>query len=362
MNTPAALLSTILALVLLAACQDEGPEDPAIYDPTPYVLDYGRFPDPNLPADNPLTEQGVLLGRMLFHETMLSGDNTQSCASCHLQEFAFTDTATLSLGIRGMRGHRNAMAVFNMAWHDNEFFWDGRAHLLRDQSLRPIQDPLEMDESLQDVMTKLSSDKRYRDQFIRAFGDEQVTPLRMSLAMEQFMHTIVSNRSKYDRYLQGEVTLTESEERGRLLFTTEFNPFFPDLSGADCAHCHGGDNFENDQYLNNGLDDFANLQDKGREMVSQDPADRGKFKVMSLRNIEVTAPYMHDGRFKTLEEVIDHYDHGLQGSPTLDPALEYTRVSGGLGLSAQDKADLVAFLKTLTDHELLVDPAFSNPF
>jgi cytochrome c peroxidase len=348
---------------LLPSCDNDDPQVPVTYDPTPVALDYGRFPDPQLPPDNPLTVQGVRLGRMLFYEKMLSGDNTQSCASCHLQAFAFTDTATLSLGIRGMRGHRNAMSVFNMAWHDNEFFWDGRAHLLRDQSLRPIQDPLEMDESLDDVVAKLEADKRYRDQFIRAFGDELITPQRIALAMEQFMHTIVSNRSKYDRFLRGEVQLTADEERGRFLFFTEFNPFFPAQSGADCAHCHGGDNFENDMYMNNGLDDPSGMMlDRGREMVTMNPNDRGKFKVMSLRNIEVTPPYMHDGRFRTLEEVVDHYDHGLHPSPTLDPALDYTRVSGGLQLTPSDKVALVAFLRTLTDHAMLTDTTFADPF
>ena len=363
MNNPRLLRLAFLGLVLFAAaCDQDDDPIPVTYDPTPFVLDLGRFPDPKLPSDNPLTAQGVRLGRMLFYEKMLSGDNTQSCASCHLQAFAFTDTARTSLGIRGMRGHRNAMSVFNMPWHDNEFFWDGRAHLLRDQALRPIQDPLEMDESLDDAVAKLSADKRYRDQFIRAFGDDLITPERMALAMEQFMHTIVSNRSKYDRFLRGEAQLTPDEERGRFLFFTEFNPFFPAQSGADCAHCHGGDNFENDMYMNNGLDAPPGMTDLGREMVTQNPNDRGKFKVMSLRNIEVTPPYMHDGRFRTLEDVVDHYDHGLRPSPTLDPALEYTRVSGGLQLSTSDKAALVAFLRTLTDHEMLSDTTFSDPF
>lgn len=362
MNLRFTLPLLILALSGLSACKNDEPIEPVAYDGTPYTLAYGRFPNPNLPADNPLTVQGVALGRMLFYEKMLSADNTQSCASCHQQAFAFTDTARLSLGIQGLRGHRNAMPVVNMAWHDNAFFWDGRAHLLRDQALQPIQDPLEMDATLEDVVMKLSASETYRSQFIRAFGDDEITPQRMALAMEQFMHTIVSQDSRYDRFLRGEVQLSSGEERGRVLFFTEFNPFFPAQSGADCAHCHGGDTFENDMYMNNGLDDPMHMSDQGRQLVTGNPNDRGKFKVMSLRNIEVTAPYMHDGRFRTLEEVIDHYDHGLRASPTLDPALDYTRVSGGLGLTAQDKADLIAFLKTLTDPVLLHNPAYSDPF
>src|SRR5690606_2773238 len=152
---------------------------------------------------------------MLFYEKMLSGDNSQSCGSCHLQAFAFTDTARLSIGIRGLPGKRQAMSVFNMAWHTNDFFWDGRAELLRHQALFPIQDELEMDETLPRVVAKLEASQTYRDQFVRAFGDAGITPERISLALEQFMHSIVSNQSRYDRYLEGTAQLTESEERGR---------------------------------------------------------------------------------------------------------------------------------------------------
>jgi cytochrome c peroxidase len=171
----------------------------------------------------------------------------------------------------------------------------------------------------------------------------------------------VSYDSKYDRYLAGTVELTESEERGRLLFETEYNPFFPDLSGADCVHCHGGSNFENDRYMNNGLDSDATMTDMGRENVTQNPADRGKFKVPSLRNIAVTQPYMHDGRFQTLEEVIDHYNTGIQESSSVDPAILNTKATG-LGLTAQDKTDLINFLKTLTDETFLNNEAYKTPF
>ena len=254
------------------------------------------------------------------------------------------------------------MPVFNMAWHTNEFFWDGRAHLLRDQALKPIQDPLEMNETLDNVVAKLSNSETYRNQFIRAFGSDEITPDKMALAMEQFMLSIVSYNSKYDRYLAGEVQLTESEERGRALFETEYNPFFPDQSGADCAHCHGGINFENDQYMNNGLSTDAELMDDiSRESVTEDAADRGKFKVPSLRNIAVTLPYMHDGRFQTLEEVIDHYNEGIKESATVDPAILNTKDSG-LFLTDQDKEDLINFLKTLTDDTFLNNEEYESPF
>lgn len=349
------------SLLFLSACKKDNTNttNEVEYDATPYALAYGNFPVPAIAQDNQLTVQGVKLGRMLFYEKMLSKDGTQSCASCHRQEHAFTDTAKLSIGVRGLEGKRQAMTVFNMAWHENEFFWDGRAHLLRDQSLLPIQDELEMDESLANVVTKLNQSQTYKDQFKRAFGSEEITSEKMSLAMEQFMNSIVSNNSKYDQFLAGKVQLTPSEERGRQLYFKEYNQFFPDSSGADCAHCHGGANFENDKYMNNGLD--AAFTDIGRENVTKSASDKGKFKVTSLRNIALTQPYMHDGRFTTLEEVVEHYNSGLQASATLDPALEQTRATG-LFLDVQEKADLVAFLKTLTDQTLVTNPEYSDPF
>ncbi len=355
--------SIIIALLLITffgsqACKDDDKEI-AVYDDTAYVLAHEGFPAPLLAEDNPLTVQGVQLGKMLFYEPLLSGDGTQACADCHRQEHAFTDTARFSIGIRDMEGKRQAMSVFNTAWHNNEFFWDGRAHLLRDQSLLPIQDELEMDETLENVVSKLSDLDSYKNQFVRAFGDDEITTERISLAMEQFMNSIVSNDAPYDRWQRGELELTESEERGRQLFFTEYNPFFPEESGADCAHCHGGFNFANNQYMNNGLD--ASFTDLGRFDVTADDQDRGRFKVTSLRNIALTAPYMHDGRFTTLEEVIDHYDHGIQVSPSLDQALLAT-TDTGLMLTDQDKQDLIAFLHTLTDQSLLTNPEYASPF
>lgn len=360
-------LSITGSVILMNACKknEDAAGEPqtakAELDQTPYILDAGRFPKPPVANDNPLTVQGVKLGRMLFYETMLSGNNTQSCATCHQQQFAFNDTARFSIGIHGLPGKRNAMSVFNMAWNTNGFFWDGRAPLLRDQSLMPIQDELEMDETLGNVVAKLKASQAYKDQFIRAFGTDQITPLLISKALEQFMNSIVSNHSTYDAYLAGTTTLDSSQERGRRLFFLEYNEFFPEQSGADCAHCHSGDNFENDQYMNNGLKDDAGTTDIGRQKVTSNASDKGKFKVPSLRNVELTAPYMSDGSLKTLEEVVEHYNSQLKASATLDPALEQTRKTG-LRLSAQDKQDLVAFLKTLTDKELLVNPAYSDPF
>lgn len=345
--------------ITIAACntQDE-PIEVATYDDTPYILDYGSFPPPNASNASQLTTEKVKLGKMLFYEKKLSSNLTQACADCHRQEHAFTDTAQFSVGAEGLVGDIQAMAIFNMAWHSNGFFWNGRSPELNHQATQPIQNPVEMNETIPNVITKLSAEEEYQNQFIRAFGDDEITEERIGLALEQFMFTFISNNSKYDKYLAGEVQLTASEERGRQLYFTEYNEFFPDESGADCAHCHGGITFENDQFMNNGIDAQP---DEGRFAVTNNPQDRGRFKVTSLRNIEVTAPYMHDGRFQTLEEVVEHYNSGIQVSPSLDPALLAT-TSTGLMLTQQDKEDLVAFLKTLTDEQFLSNPEFESPF
>ena len=352
------------AVVWQACSDDESGElkpQPAIYDATAYELNYYGLPAPNLPADNQLTKQGVQLGKMLFYEPMLSKNGVQTCATCHSQPIAFSDTAIFSIGVEGLPGKRQSMAIFNMAWHSNQFFWDGRADLVRDQVLMPIQDPLEMNETLENVVTKLAGSQLYRDQFMRAFGTENVNSERISLALEQFIFTIISANSKYDKYKAGLAELSESELRGLELFTTEYNPYFPQFSGADCQHCHGGPNFENDLYMNNGLEIEIDFLDFGREDITGDPTDRARFKVPSLRNIAVTPPYMHDGRFSTLEEVVDHYNEGIHPSPTLDQALLATTETGLL-LTAEDKTDLINFLKTLTDETFLENPEYASPF
>ena len=187
---------------VFAACQSE--DTVVEYDPTPYQLSWGNWPDPGLPADNPLTIAGVELGRMLFYEKALSKDRSQSCADCHIQEDGFSDKRQFSIGVEELEGRRQAMPVMNLAWHYNGMFWDGRVALPRDQSLKPIQDPLEMNETLENAIAKLQDMKKYRNQFTRAFGNDSITALRMSLAMEQFMLTMISNNSKYDRFLRGE--------------------------------------------------------------------------------------------------------------------------------------------------------------
>lgn len=354
------LLSLFLT-VLIFACKKDPAEEPAEYDPTPYAINLGSFPDPEFPADNKPTVAGVQLGRMLFYEKMLSKDGSQSCADCHRQQHAFSDSLRFSIGVEKLPGKRQAMATMNLAWHKNGMFWDGRASLVRDQALKPIQDPLEMNEKLENVVAKLENEKKYRDQFIRAFGTDEITPEKIGLAVEQFEFVMISNNSKYDKYKRGEVTLTAEEERGRQLFFAEFDPI-GGKKGGECFHCHATFNFTNDEYMNNGLDVEANQTDIGHMKVTNDPEDKARFKVPSLRNVALTAPYMHDGRFQTLEEVIDHYNTGAKNSPTVEFLMQYNLQPGGLGLSSQDKADLVAFLKTLTDTDFLTNPAFKSPF
>ncbi len=349
----------ILTSILIIACQPDEVEV-AKYDGTPYIFTFPEnFGDPELPTDNALTIEGVKLGKMIFYEKAVSKDGTQSCATCHAQNTGFSDKDQFSKGVDGFLGRRHAMPIFNLAWHKTGFFWDGRAATLREQSLFPIQDPLEMHETLENVVSKLSENKIYTDQFVRAFGNAEVNSSKISLALEQFMMTIVSFDSKYDQYLAKKVTLSESEERGRKLFFTEYNPFFPELSGADCAHCHSGPNFENGEFMNNGLNADADFTDLGRYEVSKLAEDKANFLIPSLRNVAHTAPYMHDGRFKTLEEVIEHYNSGVKMSSSVSPLI-VPIIAKGLGLSAQDKIDLVNFLKTLSDNKFLTNPEYAQ--
>lgn len=303
-----------------------------------------RFPQLRLPADNPLTEEGMALGARLFHDTRLSINNTQSCASCHDRAHALADPRRFSQGAGGQMGKRNAMALFNLAWHDG-FFWDGRARTLREQVLMPIQDANEMHETLPRVVEKLAEDRRYHDEFKAAFGDAEITVSRVAMALEQHLLGQTSQDSKFDRAVRKLETLTPSENRGLQLFVTEHDPA-RGLRGADCFHCHGGMLFTDHAFHNNGLK--LALDDIGRAAMTKSVSDHGKFKTPSLRNIALTAPYMHDGRFDTLEEVVEHYNSGVVRSETLDPNLA-KHPEGGLALTPQEKADLIAFLHTLTD-------------
>jgi cytochrome c peroxidase len=312
---------------------------------TPYRFQMSAtFPIPDLPRDNPLSEERVALGKKLFSETALSKDGAISCASCHHSANAFTDPRRYSIGVRDQVGTRNGMPLFNLAWKSS-FFWDGRAPSLRAQALMPIQDHTEMDETLTNAVAKLVAKTNYPALFTAAFGAPTITPEKIGLALESFLLTLTSFDSKFDRVLKGEDQLTPDEQRGLELFMTEYDPRREQF-GADCFHCHGGPLFQSQTFANNGSD--GAFRDVGREKVTGKASDRGKFAVPSLRNIALTAPYMHDGRFRTLEEVVEHYATGIPRSPTLDPNLA-KHPDGGVPLRATDKRALVTFLKTLTD-------------
>jgi len=314
---------------------------------TPYPFQMGAtFPIPDLPRDNPLTVERVELGKTLFFDKQLSINAAQSCADCHAPEKAFTDGRRTARGAEGDFGTRNAMPLFNLAWK-KDFFWDGRAKSLREQVLQPIQNPIEMHEPLTNLCVKLAATDKidYAKLFAAAFGSPEITAEKISLALENYLLTLTSFNAKFDRVLRGGEKFTAEERRGFELFSTEYDPRRGQF-GADCFHCHGGPLFQSQAFANNGAD--GAFTDIGREKVTGKASDRGKFAVPSLRNVELTAPYMHDGRFGTLEDVIRHYSTGVVRSATLDPNLA-KHPDGGVPLSDADQRALVAFLKTLTD-------------
>jgi cytochrome c peroxidase len=333
-----------------AACTDpEPPVEPK--GPTPLTLSIpSNFPEPVYDLTvNPLTEEGVALGKMLFYDPILSRNNTISCGFCHQQQSAFTHHGhDVSHGIDDQLGRRNSLPVQNLIWYRN-FFWDGGVHQLDLVPLNPIANPVEMDEDTQQLIAKLEDKQKYRDQFQAAFGSEEVTSEKFLQALSQFMATMVSANSLYDQHVRNEgITLTTEQLDGRALFEVH------------CATCHATDLFTDQSFRNNGISSEANLpKDKGREEITLNPDDRGKFKVPSLRNVEYTSPYMHNGKLKTLQEVLDFYSSGVQMNSTLDPLLNR---DGNLGipLSSDEKKKIIAFLKTLTDEQFLSDRRFSE--
>ena len=306
------------------------------------------FPQPSLPADNALTAEGVALGGKLFLDVRLSGNGTQSCASCHVSSRAFSDTVALSRGADGARGVRNAMPLMNLAWSPS-YAWDGSKPRIRDQALAAMTNPIEMHAEPARAVAALAGEAEMMRMFSAAFGSREITAERIGLALEQYLVTLVSADSKFDRALRGEAQMTEEESQGFALFVTEYDPA-RGKRGADCFHCHGGALFSDFTFKNNGLDLLG--ADRGRAGVTGRESDAAKFKTPSLRNVAVTAPYMHDGRFATLEEVVAHYDHGVKRAAALDPNLA-KHPDAGLGLTTEEQRALVAFLRTLTDKKFL---------
>lgn len=298
---------------------------------------------------NPLTEKGFELGKKLFYDGKLASDGVVSCGFCHIQDFSFTHhTHITSHGVDGQIGERNAQPLHNLAFMQ-EFTWDGAATFLDSQPIIPLTAEKEMNETISNVISKLENDENYPEQFADAFGSEGVTPERMFKALSQFMVLMVSANSKYDKWERGEaVTFTEDEEAGRLLFNSK------------CASCHAGSLQTDQSYRNNGLPLDPEFLDSGRERVTGLPDDYRKFKVPSLRNIEITFPYMHDGSISTLEDVLDFYTDGVEESTTLDNSLRRPDETLGLTLSSQEKEQLITFLKTLTDNDFLLDNRFAE--
>jgi cytochrome c peroxidase len=319
---------------------------------TPYEIDLpSNFPDLESPSDNPLTVEGVNLGRHLFWETKLSGNNTMSCGNCHSPQSAFSDPNRFSTGINGDVGKRNSMVLQNLAWA-NEFFWDGRAISLEEQVLMPVMDSTEMNETWSHFFQEIKYDNEYRQLFYEAFQTIEPDSTHAAKALAQFLRTMISSNSKYDRVLNDpSVSFTPMENAGFDSFNS--------LTGGDCFHCHGGILGTDFSYKNNGLD--QNPVDTGRGLVTGLQNDNYKFKVPSIRNIEFSAPYMHDGRFQTLDQVIHFYSVGIHpNSPNLDPLIEFSQ-QGGVQLNPQEREELKAFLLTLSDTTFINNPKFSNP-
>lgn len=347
---------------------------PVVYDPQPYPLQPPwYFPDSlQLSADNPLTEEGVELGRMLFYEKQLSADNSVSCASCHQQERAFSDGQQFATGVGGAIFRRNSMSLHNLLWV-SRLNWNGSASSLEEQAIMPLTNPLEMGlTSVDEAVVRLQSTDNYPEHFFRAFGSDSITDENLLKALAQFQRTLISDDSRLDRYWRGEYEPTELEARGIDLFYTHPDPS-QGIRGGNCGDCHlgpftGGAIEAFNGFHNNGLDRDESLKE-GLAESTANAFDRGKFRAPSLRNIALTAPYMHDGRFQSLEEVLAHYDEHIQMSQTLDPLIRQASneplVAGEpvkLHLREDEKEALLAFLHMLTDSTFIEDERFSNPF
>ncbi len=295
-------------------------------------------------SSNPITEEGFQLGRNLFYDPILSRDKTVSCASCHLQNTGFTHIDhNVSHGIDGRIGTRNSIALINLAWSRN-FMWDGGVNNLEVQAINPITNPLEMDEKLENVVTKLQQSPKYRKLFAKAFGEEKITSQRLLKALAQFTVMLTSSDSKYDKVMRHEMAFTEQEQKGYQLFR------------ENCTSCHKEPLFCDDKFENNGLkpDDF--FKDGGRIKITGNKNDSLRFKVPTLRNIELTGPYMHDGSIKNLQMVLFHYTDDIYQSSTLSKQLNKKIV-----LNETDKDNLLQFLKTLTDEAFIRNPRFQYP-
>jgi cytochrome c peroxidase len=335
------------------------------YNPQSFTINKpAHFPEVPVPASNPMTVEGVQLGRHLFYDPILSANKTMSCSSCHLPEKSFTDGKAVSTGIDGIAGKRSSMSLLNIAYTTEGLFWDGRVMTLEDQALLPVEDPIELHHLWPNVIENLKSHAEYPSMFRKAFGINdraEITKELAAKALAQFERTLISSgNSIFDRFQNGETDLIQDEVLdGKLLFFDEGASL--NLPDAQCFHCHGTVSLNGNQFFNNGLDPFDQIADMGLMGVTNRIADKGKFRAPTLRNIALTAPYMHDGRFQTLEDVVRHYLKEAHASPGMDPNM-------GLLVNSKDKFNeyhiqaLVAFLHTLTDTTFTKNPMVQSPF
>lgn len=293
--------------------------------------------------ENPYSYDGFVLGRKLFFDPLLSVNNTVSCGTCHAAEHAFADhNIRLSTGVFEREGKRNSPPVFNMLWNKS-FMWDGGINHIEVMPVAPITDHNEMAETMANVVNKLKDHPEYPLMFEKAFGTDQIDDRYLLLALAQFMGAIISANTRYDQYVLGKIKFTEDEKAGMELFRTH------------CESCHKEPLFTDYSFRNNGLD--TEFKDKGRMRITENEEDLGKFKIPTLRNVMLTYPYMHDGRFNNIDEVLNHYSSGVKDSPTLDPLLK-----GGISLDTAEKEKIKVFLRTLSDYELIVRNEFKDPF
>lgn len=328
------------------------------FEPTPYSLSIAvDYPKMYIPANNPMTREGIKLGRKLFYDPIMSRDSTISCGSCHSQSLSFKDANGISIGVDGRMGSRTSMNLINIGYSQS-LFWDGRVQDLEEQVTHPLENPNELDHNWPELEKQIRRHKDYPADFRRAFGilsPREIDRELISRAIAQFERTLISSgTTRYDQALRSEITLTDDELEGYLMFVDAV----PDLPDAECGHCHAEPLFTTFEFRNNGLEPIDGLEDfpdKGRGEVTGVLFDNGKFKIPTLFNAAISPPYMHDGRFNTLEEVMDHYNSGGHRQPNTDPLIR------PLGLTEKQKMQVIAFVRTLTDTAFLNNSEFSDP-
>lgn len=351
MNMKKGRLLLCSILVLLLGCKDKEKD----YQPRPYEFSIPLFfpTRTNIPDDNPMTIEGVELGRRLFYDPRLSGREVpgaiSNCASCHHQENNFEAGTSLS-------GFHHAMLpLVNLAWNTSGFGWNGSVFTLEDMVLAAVTAENEINGDTTQIVNYLQATDDYPNLFLKAFGSNKITFSNLQRAIAQFVRSLVSSNSRFDQYLRGETQLTQDELNGYILFVTE--------EGADCFHCHGSGSgnalMTTNMFYNNGLDNIFTDPDD-RYAISHNPLDRGAYKAPTLRNIAVSPPYMHDGRFHTLDQVIDFYSDSVKYSEQVSPLMHHV-MQGGVRLTTQEKQQLKAFLNTLTDSTFINNPKHGRP-